>query len=105
MNTLDTVSKIENLVSGPGVEETFQTFGIFVVRAILDIGINSPESRNVSINNGKCGVLSFNGEGDSEQAMVTRQSESTWLVNADLGYCRNEGSLWHMPLSATITRQ
>ena len=76
-----------------------------MVRAVLDIEIDSTESRNVTVNNGKCGALSYNGEGGSIQATVTRQDESTWLVNAGLGYCRNEGSLWQMPLSATITKQ
>ena len=94
-----------DLESGPGVPETVQAFNILVVRAILDIPVGTTADRNVTLNDAKCGALSFNGADGSQQASVTRQDENTWLVSTTLGFCRNEGSLWSMPFSATITKQ
>ena len=97
--------RFANLLSGPGVPDTVQAFNILVVRAILSIPVGATVSRNVTLNDAKCGALGFNGDNGSVQASVTRQDENTWFVSATRGFCRNEGSLWDMPFTATITAQ
>lgn len=95
-----------DLVSGPGVPGTVQTGAIMTVTSILGIAVGATEFRKARVNNTKCGLVGFNEEGGSSLAAVTRLDQSTWVVRlsapADLGYCRNEGSLWHMPFEATI---
>ena len=96
-----------DLVSGPNVPASLQTGGILTVSDVLSIAVGGTEQRKARVNNVKCGLLGFNGEGGSSLATVTRVDVQTWIARAqapaDLGYCRNEGSLWRMPFEVTIT--